>query len=162
MMKSVIRVSVYLICSLLLSACVSILDAVKDEPIEPDPGKRSFGAYVDDNKLETVIALNLKKTGPGLDEAHIEVKVFNGVALLTGEVPSRELKQLAGETARDIPGVRQVHNELLIKANSTFLAVPMTAGSPPRFARSYSPGATSKRNVSKWWCETALSILWAC
>lgn len=105
-----------------LSACVSVMDATNNEPIRPDPGKRSFGTYIDDEKLENVIAVNLRKTGPGLESAHINVFCFNGVVLLTGEVPSQDLRQLAGETARKISQVRQVHNELLVQSNSTFFS----------------------------------------
>ena len=44
------------------------------------------------------------------------------MVLLTGEVPSRELRELAGETARNIAQVRQVHNQLLIQSNATFFS----------------------------------------
>lgn len=106
----------------LLSGCVTVMDATSEKPIQPDPGKRSFGTYLDDQKLESVISVNLRKTGPGLEKAHINVFCFNGVVLLTGEVPSRELRELAGETARDIAQVRQVHNQLLIQNNATFFS----------------------------------------
>lgn len=129
-MQSVFNVSRWITASwwatvimvLALSGCVSVLDAVNETPIEPDPGKRTFGAYVDDEQLETVIAVNLRKADETLSSAHINVNVFNGIALLTGEVPGEELRQLAGKTAQKISKVRQVHNELLIKSNSTFFS----------------------------------------
>ena len=105
-----------------LSACATVLDATSDKPIQPDPGKRTFGTYLDDEKLESVITVNLRKAGRGLENAHINVFCFNGVVLLTGEVPSQELRQLAADTARNISTVRQVHNELLIQSNSTFFS----------------------------------------
>lgn len=103
----------------ILSACVTMLDATSDGPIEPDPGKRTFGAYVDDQRLEAMIQVNLRKADPRLADAHINVMSFNGVVLLTGEVPSSDLRQAAGETVRAISKVRQVHNELLVQSNST-------------------------------------------
>lgn len=109
-------------CVTLLVACTPVMHATNDKPIQPDPGKRTFGTYIDDEKLESVITVNLRKTGPGLANAHINVFCFNGVVLLTGEVPSQELRQLAGDTARDIAQVRQVHNELLVQSNSTFFS----------------------------------------
>ena len=33
-----------------LSGCTTILDATTDQPIQVDPGKRSFGSYIDDQK----------------------------------------------------------------------------------------------------------------
>lgn len=107
---------------LLLNGCVTMLEATSDGPIEPDPGKRTFGAYVDDQRLETVIEVNLRKADPRLAEAHINIMSFNGVVLLTGEVPSSDLRQIAGETVRSISKVRQVHNELLVQSNSTFFS----------------------------------------
>lgn len=99
-----------------------MLDATSDGPLEPDPGRRTFGAYVDDQRLETVIKVNLRKADPALAEANINVLSFNGVVLLTGEVPSSDLRQAAGEIVRSINKVRQVHNELLVKSNSTFFS----------------------------------------
>lgn len=104
---------------LLLSSCVTMLEATSDGPIEPDPGKRTFGAYVDDQRLQSIVEVNLRKVDPRLAEAHINVMCFNGVVLLTGEVPGNDLRQLAGDTVRDINTVRQVHNELVVQGNST-------------------------------------------
>jgi Predicted periplasmic or secreted lipoprotein len=118
---SVLRLPALLLC-LFLSGCVTMLDATSDGPLEPDPGRRTFGAYVDDQRLETVIKVNLRKSDPALAEANINVLSFNGVVLLTGEVPSSDLRQAAGEIVRAINKVRQVHNELLVKANSTFFS----------------------------------------
>ncbi len=118
---SVLRLPALLFC-LFLSGCVTMLDATSDGPLEPDPGRRTFGAYVDDQRLETVIKVNLRKADPALAEANINVLSFNGVVLLTGEVPSSDLRQAAGEIVRSINKVRQVHNELLVKSNSTFFS----------------------------------------
>jgi len=108
-------------CTLLCS-CVTMLDATNDGPVQPDPGRRTFGAYVDDQRLETLIEVNLRKADPRMQDARINVVSFNGVVLLTGEVPHSDLRQIAGETARAIAKVRQVHNELLVKSSSTFFA----------------------------------------
>ena len=107
---------------LALNGCVTMLDATSDGPIEPDPGKRTFGAYLDDQRLEAMIQVNLRKADPGLADAHVNVKSFNGVVLLTGEVSSNDLRQAAGETVRSISKVRQVHNELLVQSNATFFS----------------------------------------
>lgn len=110
------------ILGLLLSGCVTLLDATNDGPIDADPGKRNLGQYFSDEKLETIIAVNLRKASPELEEAHINILCFNNVVLLTGEVPSKNARQIASETARSIKQVRQVHNELLIQSNATFFS----------------------------------------
>lgn len=119
---SIIKAAQIGFSGLLLSGCVTLLDATNDGPIDPNPGKRSLGQYFSDENLETIIAVNLRKASPELEEAHINVKSFNDVVLLTGEVPSSDLRQIASETARSIKQVRQVHNELLVQSNSTFFS----------------------------------------
>lgn len=106
----------------LFTGCVTMLDATSNGPIQPDPGKRSIGAYMDDQRLETIVNVNLRKADERLSGAHINVMSFNNVILLTGEVPSNDLRQIAGETVRSINKVRQVHNELKVQSNSTFFS----------------------------------------
>ena len=107
---------------LFLTGCVSFIDATTSEPIKHDPGKRSLGTYVDDKKINTAIKVNLRKAGPGLEQANINVHTFNAIVLLTGEVPSIELRNQAGKIANESHLVRQVHNELLVqgKPNRVF------------------------------------------
>jgi len=104
-----------------LSSCVSVVDAVSEDPIYIDPTKRSFGEYWDDKQLRTVVAVNLKKADPQLDDANLEVYSYNSVILLTGQVPSKELYELAGKTAREVNRVRQVYNELQLSPKARFI-----------------------------------------
>lgn len=109
--------------SVLLSAsCTNIIHSLTDEPVKPDPGKTTIGTDLNDWQIETYIGVNIKKASPQLEHAHISIHAHNGVVLLTGEVPSAEMRTLAGQTARDFRGVRQVHNELQIKGPSSILA----------------------------------------
>ncbi len=121
-MKTISQLILSVLLLTTLTGCVTVLDATTDQPIEPDPGKRTFGTYIDDEKLEDIIAVNLRKTDSSLEAGHINVFCFNGVVLLTGEVPTKAARQLAGETARGISKIRQVHNELRVQSNSTFFS----------------------------------------
>lgn len=118
----VIKVIQLCLLTVFISGCVTLLDATNNGPIDPEPGKRSLGQYFADKNLETIIAVNLRKASPELADSHINILCFNGVVLLTGEVPSKDLRQAASETVRSIKQVRQVHNELLIQSNSTFFS----------------------------------------
>jgi len=104
-----------------LMGCVTVVDAISDRPIEPDPGKRSFGTYLDDKNLETIVAVNIRKAHPLLADSHINVHAYNGVVLLTGEVPTGELRDKADETARSLNQIRQVYNELQVSPQPSFL-----------------------------------------
>ncbi|KPC50814.1 BON domain-containing protein [Amantichitinum ursilacus] len=53
------------------------------------------------------------------DTAHVNVNVFNGNTLLTGEVPNAAAKARVEEIARKNPGVRKIYNEVTIGPVST-------------------------------------------
>ena len=105
-----------------LGGCAAVLDATHDGPIQPDPGERSFGTYIDDQQLETITRVNIGKAHPALKAANIDVVSFNGVVLLTGQVPSSELRNLAGATAQQVHSVRQVYNEIQVRGTTSMLA----------------------------------------
>jgi len=105
-----------------LGGCAAVLDATHDGPIQPDPGERSFGTYIDDQQLETITRVNIGKAHPALKAANIDVVSFNGVVLLTGQVPSNELRNLAGATAQQVHSVRQVYNEIQVRGTTSMLA----------------------------------------
>jgi osmotically-inducible protein OsmY len=104
------------------SGCTSIIAGTTDKPIESDPGSRTFGAVIDDQSIETTVAVNIRKADPNLDLAHLTVTSYNGIVLLTGQVINAELRTLAAQTASKVKNVRQVRNELEIGANSSFTA----------------------------------------
>ncbi len=105
---------------LLLSGCVTVVDAVSDKPIQPDPTKRSFGTYLDDKQLRTIVAVNIRKASPDFGGLNLNVYTYNGLVLLTGEVPTPDLRTLAGDTARKVNRTRQVYNELQIAPQRSF------------------------------------------
>lgn len=112
---------IFLFLSGLVTGCVTVVDAVSSDEIQPDPTKRSFGEYWDDKQLRTIVTVNLKKADPAFHELNINVHSYNAVVLLTGEVPSKQLYELAGETARKVNRVRQVYNELQIGMSRGFM-----------------------------------------
>jgi len=107
---------------LLLMGCTSVVNTFTSEPIQPDPTDKGVVSNINDLKMGTFIGVNLKKADQGLDDAHINVTVVNSVVLLAGEVPTKELKALAGKVARDYTGVRKVHNELQVRGNTSLVS----------------------------------------
>jgi osmotically-inducible protein OsmY len=98
------------------------MEATSNGPIQEDPGERSLGTYLDDEKIETVTTVNINKSHPDLKASNINVNVFNGVVLLTGQVPNNELRLLAGRTAQQVKNVRQVYNEIQVRGKVSLLA----------------------------------------
>lgn len=105
-----------------ISGCTSMIHSVTDEPVKRDPTETSIGTDINDWQIETYVGVNIKKAHAQLESAHVNVYSLNGVVLLTGEVATNELRSLAGETARDFLGVRQVHNELQVQPPTSLLS----------------------------------------
>jgi len=116
------RLATVLSLLITLSGCTAIVDKVTDEPIQPDPTGKSVGKDYDDSKMETFIGVNIRKADPVLARAHVNVTVYNGLVLITGEAPNQEMKALAGDTARDYHGQRKVYNELQLRGKTSIVS----------------------------------------
>lgn len=103
-----------------LTGCAKIISVTTSEPIQISTNKRTLGTKINDQQLETVARVNLNNTSKQLEEAHINIDSFNGLVLLTGQVPNAQLRSLAGDTVGKINSVRQVHNELTTASPSDF------------------------------------------
>jgi osmotically-inducible protein OsmY len=100
--------------TLLSSACVPLLiggAVVGTAAVATD--RRSAGAQVDDEVIETKSALAITERFKG-NEYHINVTSFNGIVLITGEVPSTTAKADVEQVVRVNPKVRAVQNELVV------------------------------------------------
>ena len=78
--------------------------------------RRSVGAQTDDEAIELKIANHIG-TGYG-DRVHVNVTSYNGIVLLTGEVPTPDIVASIGDVARTTAKVRVVHNEIVVAAAS--------------------------------------------
>jgi osmotically-inducible protein OsmY len=74
--------------------------------------RRSTGAQLDDESIELKAASEWN-TRYG-DRAHINTTSYNGVVLLTGEVPDATAQGAITDVAKAVPRVRTVHNETVI------------------------------------------------
>ncbi|MDN3555623.1 BON domain-containing protein [Halomonas maura] len=102
---------------LALSGCTTMTAATTPGTIQENYGKRTLGTKVEDQSIETKIGHNLGRTDARLSDARINIDSYNGVVLLTGQVPSQELKNMAEQVAGQVRNVRRVHNELTVAAN---------------------------------------------
>ena len=102
--------------STLLSGCVPLVVAGVAGTALVATDRRSVGAQADDESIELKVGNNIG-TGYG-DRVHVNVTSYNGIVLLTGEVPEQNLVATIGEIARTTAKVRRVHNELVVAAVS--------------------------------------------
>jgi osmotically-inducible protein OsmY len=78
--------------------------------------RRTTGTQVDDEGIELKVA-NQARSQYG-DRIHLNVTSFNGVVLLTGEVPDQGVWASLGNIAKNTEKVRLVHNELVVAPNT--------------------------------------------
>ena len=79
------------------------------------PGSRSAGEAVDDTTISTKLKTALTKA-EGLGSAtDINTHVRKGRVLLAGFVDNAKIKSAAGEVAKGVKGVKEVHNLIAIK-----------------------------------------------
>jgi osmotically-inducible protein OsmY len=65
------------------------------------------------------VGVNIRKADPVFRQTHFSVISFKEVILLVGQVPTNELRLLAGQTANQVSGIRKVYNEIDVGANTS-------------------------------------------
>src|SRR3989442_5704540 len=101
--------------ALLLQGCVPIvIGAAAGGTALVATDRRTTGTQVDDELIEDKIVVTVRERFKGA--FHINATSYNGIVLLTGEVPAESAKTDIGDIARTMPKVRAVQNELTVGA----------------------------------------------
>lgn len=108
--------------SLLVTGCAEVINVTTKKPIEMKANTRTMGAKLNDQEIETASKVNIKKADPLLEHAHVNIDSFNGIVLLTGQVPSEELRNVVADTVYKLNPVREIHNELVVMDPTNFAA----------------------------------------
>jgi osmotically-inducible protein OsmY len=84
--------------------------------------RRSSGAFVDDETIEWKIIDVLYKDEEISNQTHLNATSYNGIVLLTGEIPNEEMRVKIQQKIRGVKGVRQLHDETSIAAPSSMMS----------------------------------------
>ena len=104
-----------------LTACVPIIIAgVAGGAVMVATDRRTAGAQVEDETIELKVGDQIR-TLMG-DRVHVNVTSYNGIVLLTGEVPDSGALASVGNAAKTTEKVRSVQNECVIAVNSELSA----------------------------------------
>ena len=87
---------------------------MKDAKAEAEKMGDKMGSTLDDGWVHTKIVAKLIADGK-TPERKINVDVANNVVTLRGTVQTVESRQQAETIARGVDGVKEVHNQLLVK-----------------------------------------------
>jgi len=113
--------AIALLAAITLTACVPAIIAVGaggTALVATD--RRTAGTQVDDESVELKIAQ--RANAQYGDRIHLNVTSYNGVVLLTGEVPDQGAWASLGNLAKTTEKVRVVQNELVVAPNADLSA----------------------------------------
>jgi osmotically-inducible protein OsmY len=100
--------------SITLGGCSNMIGAAHNQPLSEDNHSRTTGSLIDDELIEIKALVNIGKASEELKSANVSVTSYNGIVLLSGQVPSEQAKQQAEQVTHEIRKVRKIHNELTI------------------------------------------------
>ena len=122
---------------ILATSCSTILvNTTSREGIQENPARRTPGAVVEDQSIETIVAVNLKADSLAFRESRFNVVSHNGVVLLVGQIENDSMKQKATEIiSKASSKIKRIHNELeitdkkgiLSRGNDTWIATKVRA-----------------------------------
>ncbi len=84
--------------------------------------RRTSGAYIDDETIEWKIIDVLYQDKQIDEQTHLNATSYNGIVLLTGEIPNDGMRAKIDEKIRGVQGVRQLHDETSIAAPSSMMS----------------------------------------
>ena len=105
----------------MLAACVPAIIAVgAGGAALVATDRRTAGTQVEDESIELKIVDQIRVLYG--DRVHVNVTSYNGIVLLTGEVPDSGAQASVGNAAKTTQKVRSVQNETVVAANADLSA----------------------------------------
>lgn len=101
-----------------LSGCVPVVAVGAGAGVLMAEDRRTSGTYLMDEEIELKAGSSLRESFG--KEVHVSVTSFNRRVMITGEVPSDEVRGRVKDVVAAVPNVREVINETLIGGVSSF------------------------------------------
>ena len=123
-MKKVIILSAILISSTILSSCAPIVQgaAAVTTVATMSHDRRTMGEILDDKTLYMNLG-NIISKDSLLDDTHINFNVYNKSVLMTGEIPTDDLKSYLEKLVMiEAPKIDQLINEVAVMPTSSYLS----------------------------------------
>ena len=99
----------YRIHLILLGLVLAILSACA-----PSAAQRGTGEYIDDAAITTRVKTAFA-TDPQVKATEVQVETYKGTVQLSGFVESPESAARAAQLAKDVPGVTEVRNSMVVR-----------------------------------------------
>ncbi|MBL4607721.1 MAG: BON domain-containing protein [Pseudomonadales bacterium] len=107
---------------LLTCACSQLIVASSGKRIaDQNHGKRTLGAFIEDQSIENKALINIRNIAPELGKSRIKITSYNGTVLIAGQTTSSQSKAKAKDIVKEIRHVQRVYNALEISKSSSLL-----------------------------------------
>jgi hyperosmotically inducible periplasmic protein len=103
--------------SLIAAAAVAVGALLGSAGCAVTSGQSSVGQYVDDSTITARVKTKMA-TDPTVSAMRIEVKTVNGTVQLAGFATSQMEKDAAGKMAAEVPDVKSVRNDIIVRSPS--------------------------------------------
>ncbi len=117
------RAAALLLCSLVLalSACAPLIIGGAATAVAMAEDRRTSGVFVDDENIENRALLKVKSRFN--NQVHVNITSYNRHVLISGEALNEAVKRGVEEEVSTVPGIKRVHNELVVGPQAGVLAV---------------------------------------
>jgi osmotically-inducible protein OsmY len=112
--KPMVKLAVALSLTLLLQACAAAVVAGGASAVTSASDRRTLGSQIDDSSIVVKAERALEANKTLEEKAHINVNSYNGILLLTGQAPTQDMVDTAGQLVQGIQGVKDVQNQIRI------------------------------------------------
>ena len=123
-MKNIIILFVLILSSTMMASCAPIVQgaAAVTTVATMSNDRRTLGEILDDKTLFMNLG-NIVSKDSTLDDTHVNFNVYNKSVLITGEAPTKELKNyLEKLVMQKAPKINSLSNEIAVMPNSSYLA----------------------------------------
>ncbi|PIE45225.1 MAG: BON domain-containing protein [Gammaproteobacteria bacterium] len=108
--------------ALILPACTGLLvGGAGAAVVSTLHDRRTPGTVVDDRNLEIVITKRLLGDKHSYDYSHVNLTIYNGVVLVTGEAATQDITNRIIKNIRSTPNVKQVVSYVEVMPTSSLL-----------------------------------------
>lgn len=109
------QIALGVLCVASLSGCASFMSrGTGTAPVGVESGSRSLGQVFIDSSITRTAKINLYKLDSRFNQSRVNIDSFHGHVLLTGQVPDKNLSQLAEDNVRSMSDVKAVHNFITV------------------------------------------------
>lgn len=108
-----------LVTSWLLQGCAAAVLAGGATAVTSAGDPRTLGSQIDDKSIQVKVIRALDEHPETKKKGNINMTSYNGVVLLTGQVPNERVREVAGEISK-VEGVKDVHNQLRVGSEISF------------------------------------------